>query len=169
MKRFLISFVTAFALLTGLCAAAAAPANFAGTWMLDKSKSEPLPRNMQNIDSLTWVITQNDKQLTVESVAVAQGQERPAQKITYNLDGSETTAELTGRMTGTAKMKAKWLDGGKMLELHTVRNVNAQGNEITITTKEHWELAEDGKVLKVHRTNESPQGTQESKLTFTKK
>lgn len=169
MKRFMTSFVTVFALLTGICAAATAPANFAGTWVLDKAKSESLPRMMQNVDSLTWVITQDDKHLTLESTAVAQGQERPAQKSTYNLDGSETTAEVGGRMPGKATLKAKWLDGGKILELHSVRNISAQGQEFTVTSKDHWELAEGGKVLKVHRTSETPRGTEESKMTFTKK
>jgi len=168
MKRFLISFVSVFALLAGICAASAAPTSFAGTWALDKAKSEPLPRNLQNVDSLTWVVTQDDKQLTVETKTVAGGQERPAQKYTYNLDGSETTAEMGGRMPGKATLKAKWMDGGKGLELQAVRNINAQGNEFTVTTKEHWELAEGGKVLKVHRVSETPQGSQESKLTFTK-
>jgi hypothetical protein len=167
MKRFLISF-SIFALLTGICAAAAAPANFAGTWVLDKAKSEPLPRMMQNIESLTWVVTQDDKHLTLETKAVAGGEERPAQKSTYNLDGSATTVETGGRMPGKATLTAKWLDDGKILELQSVRNVNMQGNDVTITTKEHWELAEGGKVLKVHRTSETPRGSQESKMVFTR-
>jgi hypothetical protein len=168
MKRFLISFVSIFALLAGICAAAAAPTSFAGTWALDKAKSEPLPRNLQNVDSQTLVVTQDDKQLTVETKTVAGGQERGGQKMTYNLDGSETTAEMGGRMPGKATLKAKWMDGGKSLELQTVRNINAQGNEMTITTKEHWELAEGGKVLKVHRVSETPRGNQEATLTFNK-
>ncbi|HWP45031.1 MAG TPA: hypothetical protein VNO14_17445 [Blastocatellia bacterium] len=166
MKRFLLV-ITISVLLAGICAAAA-PANFAGTWVLDKEKSESLSRQLQNVDSLTWVITQDDKHVTLEAKAVAGGQERPAQKYTYNLDGSETTVEISGRMPGKATLKARWMDDGKILELNSVRNLSVQGNEFTITTKEHWELAEGGKVLKVHQMSETPRGSQESKLVFNK-
>ena len=45
---------------------AAAPANFAGTWVLDKEKSQGLSRQLQGADSVSWVVTQDDKQITVE-------------------------------------------------------------------------------------------------------
>lgn len=154
-------------LCAAMAALAAAPTNFSGTWTLDKSKSE-LPRMMANVESVTWIVTQDDKKLTLETKTVAGGQEN-SQTFTYNLDGTETTAEIGGRMPGKATLKAKWLDGGKILELTSVRQGNFQGNEFTITTKEHWELAEDGKVLKVHRITESPRGSQEATLVFTKK
>ena len=93
----------------------------------------------------------------------------PAQKVTYNLDGSETTAEMMGQGgPSKATLKAKWASDS-VLELRSVRNVNFQGNDVTITTTDHWELADGGKTLKVHRTTESPRGTNEAKLTFTKK
>ena len=38
-----------------------------------------------------------------------------------------------------------------------------------MTTTEHWELADDGKTLKVHRKSESPRRPQESTYVFTKK
>lgn len=44
-----------------------------------------------------------------------------------------------------------------------------RGNPVTITQVQHLELAEGGKVLKIHSTSESPRGTQESKLTYNKK
>jgi hypothetical protein len=147
--------------------AGTAPTNFSGTWALDKSKSE-LPRMMANVESVIWIVTQDDKKLTLETKTVAAGQES-SQTYTYNLDGTETTAEIAGRMPGKATLKAKWLDDGKILELTSVRQASFQGNEFTITTREHWELAEDGKVLKVHRVTESPRGSQETKLVFTKK
>jgi hypothetical protein len=148
--------------------AASAATNFAGTWELDKSKSQ-LTGRMANIDSLTWTITQTDKDLTIESQASGGGNQMPAQKTTYSLDGKETTVEFGGQMPGKATLKATWSSDGKVLELSQVRHASMQGNEVTITTKEHWELAEGGKVLKVHRVSESPRGTQESTLVFNKK
>jgi hypothetical protein len=168
MKRFLVSLVL-FCSMVGLgWAAVPGGTNFSGTWALDKAKSESLPRMMENVESLTWVVTQNDKQLSLETKAMAGGSEN-AQKYAYNLDGSETTADVGGRMPGKATLKAKWMGDGKILELSSVRNLNIQGNDVTITTTEHWELADGGNTLKVHRTMETPRGTQESKLVFTKK
>src|SRR4030095_342207 len=49
-----------------LVAQAAAP-NFAGTWTLDKAKSQGLSPRMQGADSVQWVITQDEKQITIDS------------------------------------------------------------------------------------------------------
>ena len=111
-------------------------------------------------------VTQDAKQLGVETSI--SGSDQPPQKLTYKLDGSETTAEFAGRMPGKGTLKAKWASDS-VLELHTVRNVNVQGNDVTITTPEHWEIGDGGKSLTVHRTTESPRGTNEQKLVFTKK
>jgi hypothetical protein len=123
---------------------------------------------MANLNQ-TWTVVQNEKTLEVSIQYSGGEQEVPAQKYNYNLDGSETTAEVGGRMPGKATLKAKWMGDGKILEISTVRNINVQGNDVTITTTEHWELADGGKTLMVHRTSESPRGTQESKLTLVKK
>lgn len=167
MKRFLIASGLVCILVVGAWAMAA-PANFSGTWELDKSKSEGLAPQMADLN-VTMVVTQDDKQLTAETKYTGGAQERPAQKATYMLDGSETTAEVGGRMPGKATLKAKWMNDGKILELNTVRNVTIQDNPVTITQQEHWELADGGKTLKVHRMTESPRGKQESKLSFNKK
>ena len=163
MKRFLA--ISSVICLLVLAAQAGAPANFGGTWWLDKSKSEGLQGRMAQAD-VTMTVTQDAKTLAVETSI--SGSDQPPQKMTYNLDGSETTAEFGGRMPGKGTLKAKWASDS-VLELHAVRNLNFQGNDVTITTTEHWELADGGKTLKVHRTTESPRGTQEVKLTFTKK
>jgi hypothetical protein len=155
-------------LVIGALAAGASPADFSGTWVLDKAKSEGLSGRMANAD-ITMVVKQDAKQLTTETTYSGGAQEMPAQKAVYNLDGSETTVEMGGRMPGKATLKAKWMNEGKTLELNSVRQANIQGNDVTITGQDHWELADGGKTLKVHRVNESPRGKQESTLTFNKK
>jgi hypothetical protein len=87
---------------------------------------------------------------------------------TYKLDGTETQIESASGRGGGATLKAQWKDGGKFLELTNTRNMNFQGNETTRTTKERWELADDGRVLKVKRTSDGRQGPQESTLVFNK-
>jgi hypothetical protein len=164
-------------LLVGICCvlmvgfwsvSAGAPANFSGTWALDKAKSEGLQGRMANLDQ-TWAVMQDAKMFTVEVSFSGGEQPMPAQKRSYNLDGTETTMDVAGRMPGKATMKAKWQGDGKILELNSVTKANFQGNDITITTTEHWELADGGKTLKVHRVSENPRGTQETKLVFEKK
>jgi hypothetical protein len=86
----------------------------------------------------------------------------------YKLDGTETRAESTGGRGGAATFKALWKDNGRALELTTTRSFNFQGNETTRTTKERWELVDGGKTLKVQRTSDSPQGSQDANLVFTK-
>lgn len=169
MKRALLLVSLCCVLMVGFWSVSAAPpANFAGTWALDKAKSEGLQGPMASIDQ-TWVVTQDAKTFTVEASFSGGEQPRPPQKRTFNLDGSETTMDVTGRMPGKATLSAKWQGDGKILELNSVTKANVQGNDITITSMEHWELADGGKGLKVHRVSESPRGKQESTLMFAKK
>lgn len=165
MKRSLVLLSLFSILMVGFWSVSAAPANFSGTWALDKAKSEGLQGQQAGADQ-TWMVTQDAKTFAVEKSFP--GTDRPAQKATYNLDGSETTQEMTGRISGKAALKAKW-QGESILELSSVLKTNIQGNDVTITTTEHWELADGGKTLKVHRTQETPRGTQEAKLVFVKK
>jgi hypothetical protein len=179
MKRAL-TFCGLFCALTIAVAAVSAQkgANFAGTWELDKAKSK-LPEMMaSNLTSLTWTVTQTDAELKVEPKAeMAQGGGGGGgrgimggnQPSSYKLDGSETTTDLTGRITGKVTRKAKWAGDGKILELSAVTNADFNGNAFTSTSTEQWELADEGKTLKVQRKSESPRGAQESTYVFTKK
>jgi hypothetical protein len=167
-------------LLAMWAVSATAPANFAGEWALDKGKSE-LPQMMANGPDITLTVTQDDKQLTVETKRSGGegggpggggrgGMMMGGGKLAYSLDGKKTTAEVAGPMGNATQVdtEAKW-NGEQKLELKSVRHMNFQGNPVDITTKETWELADAGKTLKINRSTESPRGTQEAKLVFTKK
>jgi hypothetical protein len=171
MKKLLMACATA-CLLAAWAVSATAPANFAGEWVLDKSKSE-LPPQMANGPDITLVVTQDDKQLSVETKRSGGGGGRGGmmgpQKLTYSLDGKKTTMEAQGPMGNSAiDLEAKW-NGEQKLELKNVRHANFQGNAVDFTTKETWELADAGKTLKIHRISESPRGTNETKWVLTKK
>jgi hypothetical protein len=212
MKRFLIGCTLTLALLAGVCAASGTSANFSGTWVLDKNKSDGLPPQWQNIESYTMVVTQDDKQLTVENKIVGgaradreqngargegggqggqsggmtgsrrqggvggQGGGRGGRggmgmgmgAATYKLDGTETKVESADGRGGGATLKAQWKDSGRVLELTNARSFNLQGSEMTRTTRDRWELADGGNTLKVKRTTDGRQGTQESTLVFNK-
>ena len=64
MRKLLCALGIISALTFSLAVQAAAP-NFAGTWTLDKSKSQNLSQRMQNAD-ISWTITQTDKTITIE-------------------------------------------------------------------------------------------------------
>jgi hypothetical protein len=168
MKRFISLCVLACALTFQVMAAGAPAANFAGTWSLDKTKSEGLSGPMAEA-TVMLVVTQDAKQLTTETTITGGQREMPAQKMSYNMDGSESTVDVAGRMPGKATVKAKWSADGNSLDLSSVRQLNIQGNDVTITTQEHWELADGGKTLKVHRKIDSPRGAQEMTLVYAKK
>ena len=124
-KVFLIAGLMAALGLAVLAVSAAKPANFAGTWSLDKTKSQGLSQRMQGAESVTWTITQDGKTISVDS-KVAGGQPPAAGAGTgtgtgggtgggrgggmggpqsYNLDGKEATTEANG---GSSTMKATW-------------------------------------------------------------
>ena len=176
-KAFLIAGLTA-AFVAAVLAASAAGANFAGTWALDKSKSQGLDPRMQNAD-VTWVITQDDKQISIESKVT--GGQPPAGgpgsggggrgtggPRTYSLDGKEVTSEAGGQMGGSNTTKATRSSGGATLELSSVRTGNRDGQDFKFTTTDKLSLSSDGKVLTSIRHGESPRGTTDSTPVFNK-
>jgi hypothetical protein len=183
MRKWFFATAAVSVLALASVAIAAGP-NFSGTWVLDKSKSSGLagPRG-GGIDSMTLTVTQDANKLTVASKTTMAAGEGGGpgggggmrrgggmgggdQTFTYNLDGSESKTDIAGRMEMKATLKAKIDDSGA--ELDQERTGNFNGNEFTMTQKEHWVLSEGGKVLTIHRTTESPRGSRESTLVFNK-
>lgn len=182
MRKIVCALSLTSALLFTVVAHAAAPANFGGSWTLDKSKSQGLSQRVQGADSVTWTITQSDKEITVEE-KVAGGQMAGGPgggpgggggggrggfggPRTFKLDGSETSSDM-GR--GKVARKANWSSDGKTLELVSKSTFSGQdGNEITSTSTDKLSLSGDGKTLTVVRHSEGPRGPQDSTLVFTK-
>src|SRR5690242_2433500 len=71
MKSFSIGCILALVLMAGVAIASSTPVDYSGTWDLDKSKSDGLPRQLQNVEIYTLTVTQDDKQLTVDHKIVA--------------------------------------------------------------------------------------------------
>ena len=195
MRKLLYAFGLTSALVFALAAHAAAP-NFAGTWTLDKSKSQGLNPRLQNAESVSWVITQTEKEITIDEKITGgggpggpgggapgaggppsgggpgsgqgggRGMMGPQGPRTFNLDGTETTGD-TGR--GKFVRKATLSSDGKTLELSSKMTFQTpDGNEVTTTSNDKLTLSADGKVLTVVRHSESPRGAQDSTLVFNK-
>lgn len=181
MRKLVGALTLASALIFALAVHAAAPASFAGTWTLDKSKSQGLSPRMQGADSVSWQITQTDKEITIEEKITGgqmaggpgggpgggggRGMMGAGGPRTYNLDGSEVTGE-TGR--GKFARKASWSSDGKTLELTSKSTFQGQEGEMTLTSSDKLQLSADGKILTVTRHSESPRGPQDSTLVFNK-
>jgi len=140
---------------------------FAGTWILNREKSEGLTGGLGNAEILL-IVAQDSKQISAEQKTIIRGREQPSRELNYKLDGSETDAEVVRPLAGTMKLKARWIESGKTLELISTVSGENEGKQTTITTKEQWQLIGKGDALKILRTRHSPQGTQIFKLYFEK-
>src|SRR5215204_1167307 len=184
MRKLLYAFGLTSALVFALAAHAAAP-NFAGTWTLDKSKSQGLSQRVQNAESVSWVVTQTDKETTVEEKIVGGGGPpggggggAPAAGGPPPGGGGQGGGGGRGGMMGPPGPRSYNLDGtettgdtgrgkfarkatvsadGKTLELVSKMTFQTpDGNEVTTTSSEKFSLSADGKVLTVVRHSESP-------------
>jgi len=186
MKRlFLIGGLTAACLLVVLAASAQNKANFAGTWGLDKAKSQGLSPRMQGADKVTWTITQDDKTVSIDSKV--EGGQPPAGggggggtgggggprpgggPQSYNLDGNEATGDITfGQNTGKLTTKATW--SGATLELMRKTSfAGPDGAERVNTSTQKLSLSGDGKVLTAVVHSEGGRGgPMDSTLVFNK-
>ena len=195
MRRIICALSLTSALVFTLVAQAAAP-NFAGTWTLDKSKSQGLSQRIQGADSVQWVITQDAKQITIEE-KVTGGQmgggpggppggapagAPPAggppgggggQGGGRGMGGPRVYnldgSEVTGD-TGRGKFvrKATLSSDGKTIELVSTSTFQGPNGEITTTSNDKLTLSGDGKTLTVVRHSESPRGPQDSTWVLNK-
>ncbi len=165
MKRISASCaVTALALIV-ICAANAAPSKFAGVWKLNRDRSDGLTGALAAAE-IRLIVTQDDKKITTEQKTVIRGREQASQEFSYKLDGSETTADVVRPLAGAMSLKARWNEPAKTLELTSTIAGDNNGKEVTITTREQWQLVENGSALQIIRTRESPQGKQRFRLLF---
>ena len=196
MRKLLFAFGLTSALVFALAAHAAAP-NFAGTWTLDKSKSQGLSQRWQNAESVTWNVTQTDKEITIDEKVTggggpggpggppsgapaaggppAGGGQGGGMGPGRGMMGGPRTFNLDGSETsgdtgrGKFARKATLSSDGKTLELVSKITFQTQdGNEVTTTSNDKLTLSADGKSLTVVRHSESPRGAQDSTLVFNK-
>ena len=196
MRKLLYAFGLTSALVFALAAQAAAP-NFAGTWTLDKSKSQGLSQRVQNAESVSWVVTQTEKEITIEEKIVGGGGPGGGSGVGaapagappaggapqgggqgggrgMGMGGPRTFnldgSETTGD-TGRGKFirKATLSSDGKTLELSSkVTGQAPDGSEFSFTSTDKLTLSADGKVLTVVRHSESSRGAQDSTWVLNK-
>jgi hypothetical protein len=166
MKHIIATF-GALALVLTLCmAVAAARADFSGTWILDKSRSEGLPPGM---DQTMTVIHTGDK-LSLETKLITQEGEQVVSD-SYLLDGKEAefTPKTPGGQSGKGKRTAKWAADGNSIEVNESSTFDGPEGSVNIQMTRTWTLSADGKTLRIDIVAEGPNGKQLVKRTFIKK
>ena len=159
--------IGAAALVIALCmAVASAKADFSGTWILDKSKSEGLPPGMDQ----TMTVVQTGDKLSLETkLTTEQGEQVVADS--YMLDGKEAefTPRAPGGQSGKGKRTAKWTADGNGIEVSESSTFEGPEGSVNVQMTRIWTLSADGKTLKIDIAAEGPNGKQQVKRTFTKK
>ena len=159
--------IGAAAVVIALCmAVASAKADFSGTWILDKSKSEGLPPGMDQ----TMTVVQTGDKLSLETKLIGeQGEQVVADS--YTLDGKEAefTPKTPNGPAGKGKRTAKWTANGNGIEVTENSTFDGPEGPVNVQMTRLWTLSEDGKTLKIDIAAEGPNGKQQIKRTFTKK
>jgi hypothetical protein len=169
MRKLLCALSLISALVFSLAVQAAAPTSFAGTWTLDKSKSQGLSQRTQSAESVTWTVAQTDKTITIEE-KVTGGQGGPGGAAGAAPSGAPPAGGPPAGAGGGQGGPGRGMGGG----MGGPRTFNLDGTEVTGETgrgkfvrSAKW--ANDGKTLELtsKSTVQGPEG--EVNLTSTDK
>lgn len=157
-------------ILVSLASPGTKATSYAGNWALDMQQSKNLPRYYENVKSHKLTITQDDKLLNV-AVEISRGQAGP-DKLTfvYHLDGSESRTETAirtqdGMINVPTTLKAVVRDDGR-LQITITREIPMQGQSFNGISIEDWALSPTGKLLTIHRADDTPRGKMEADMVF---
>ena len=144
---------------------AAAKANFNGTWVMDKSKSEGVAPDVEQ----TVILKQSEDKLTVENRIIGGGSDLTVSD-TYIINGKEV--EFTQKVNdqeAKGKRTSKWLEDGSGFESseELIRQVG-DGTQITQQVTRKWVMAADGKMFTLEMNVKGPNGVRQTKRVFVK-
>jgi hypothetical protein len=146
--------------------AAAAKANFSGTWTLDKTKSEGLP---PTIKDQVLTVTQTGDKLNIESKLTTEQGDQVNNDV-YTLDGKP--ADFSSKMgggEGKGKRIANWSADGNGIEVKEEVTFDTPNGPATVNITRQWTLSADGKTLTIEMNISSAMGTQQIKRVLVKK
>jgi hypothetical protein len=145
---------------------AAAKADFTGTWVMDKSRSEGVPPDVEQ----TMILKQSEDKLTVEN-RITGGDNDLTVSDTYVINGKEV--EFTQKVNdqeSKGKRTSKWLaDGSGFESSEELTRQAADGTQITQQVTRKWVMAPDGKMFTVEMSVKGPNGVRQTKRVFVKK
>lgn len=166
MKHKIAPLLVPALILTGTLAFAAVKANFSGTWVMDKSRSDGIPPDAEQ----TMTMTQVDDQLTMRNkITTPNGDVSISDAFTINGKEVEFTQkrndeEIKGKRT------SKWLaDGNGFESSEEFTIVGGDNLPITQQITRKWMMSADGKTFTVELSGKTPNGDLHTKRTFVKK
>jgi hypothetical protein len=154
MKKFLLPALVFVILFAGYVYAQSS-VNFAGTWVLDTSKSDLGMNNSAvkaQMNKVTLIIKQTATQLTIERST--------GDTAIYNLDGSESMNNPPNG--GQSKTTMNWV--GNTLVAKTTSTINGMDVELT----DERSLSADGKEMVLKVTRQTPSGEKKQTLVYRK-
>ena len=166
-SRMLAACVVLAALALTVSAAAAAKANFSGTWALDLSRSEGLPFGLEQ----TVTITQNEDKLDLVLKQKTPQGERTINE-SFMIDGKQAAFNPPAPpppapQPKNGKRTARWLADGA-LEIHDTWDVDTPDGLDTMEMKRKWTLAADGKTFTVEQSFKGMLGLSQTKRVYVK-
>ena len=141
-------------------------ANFNGTWVMDKSKSEGVPPDVEQ----TMILKQSEDKLTVEN-RITGGDSDLTVSDTYIINGKEVEfSQKVNDQESKGKRTSKWLEDGTGFESseELIRQVG-DGTQITQQVTRKWVMAADGRMFTVEMNVKGPNGMRQTKRVFVKK
>ena len=147
-------------------AVASAGADFSGTWVLDKARSEGLP---EGIDQ-TMTVKQAGDRVEVETRMTGPMGEQTIPDL-YVLDGKETdfTPPVIGGGGGKGRRTARWTADGNGFESTEQATLDGPEGKAEIKGARKWTLAGDGRTLTIEMTLTTSQGDVRTRRIFARK
>ncbi|MBN1480289.1 hypothetical protein EH223_20075 [candidate division KSB1 bacterium] len=150
-------------LLILLISVAVVAADFSGTWVLNREKSELGDGPGGRMAAKKMVVEQKENSLKIESTREGRdgGDRTRTQEMT--LDGKENkeTTEW-GESVSTAQIVED------VLTIESTRTFERDGQTNSMEFKQTWTLEEEGKQLVVNMKSNSPWGENELKMVYDK-
>ena len=151
--------LVAAAVLLATASLSHAQANFAGTWVLDRSQSQlaaPQPgAGPAQPSDVKLTVQQDGDVVKVTRTVTVRNTERSISE-SYTTDGSPHT--FTGRRNSTVVTKAAW-DGPRLVLSSTrTRPSRSGGGDVQVSRESVLSLSPDGRTLTIQTTMHRPRG-----------
>ncbi len=162
----IISFTTLFFTLLLTTVLATGKANFSGVWIMDKDKSQGLPKDLEQ----KMRVTHEGDKLALET-DLLHGDDVTTVHDSYTINDQEADfpARLQSGQTATGKRTAKWNVDGNGFEVKETASFDTPEGKVAITMQRKWALSADGKTLVIELNHTGPNGPIATKRTFYRK
>ena len=158
--------VSIFVLLFAATIEFAAPkADFNGKWLMDRDRSEGMPKGMDQV----MIIKHSGDQINLDTRVLPDEQLGSTQSDAYILSGQETAfTPRRGGVDGKGKRTAQWTDEGMGIEVIEELSFDMPQGKLEIQSTRKWLMSADGKTITIEMTQKDAKGATRTKRIFTK-